>query len=368
MKNLISIADLDRPDLEGLLDLADNFTEVLNRPIPKVPALRGKTVVLAFFEDSTRTRTSFDLAARRLSADVVNFSVSQSATKKGESLRDTVETISAMGVDAIVVRHSSSGAPRQIAQWTSASVINAGDGWHQHPTQALLDAYTIRQRFGSLDGLRIAICGDINHSRVARSDIDAFTKLGAEVTLVGPRTLMPPEMSQWPVTSTADFDSVIDDLDVVYLLRIQQERLSSGLFPTIREYRDRWGLTVDRARRLSPDSLIMHPGPMNRGVEIDPEVTDDDRAVILAQVSAGVPIRMAVLFRLLGPGQFEDNDEEDKNEEDNDEQDHNRQENDQDSMAGDADSDRPTAGSDTKRQNAGRESSESAIEQLEEVG
>ena len=305
MKHLISIHDLDRADLEQLLDLADNFSSVLSRPIPKVPALRGKTVVLAFFEDSTRTRTSFDLAARRLSADVVNFSVSQSSTKKGESLRDTVETISAMGVDAIVVRHSSSGAPQQIAQWTDASVVNAGDGWHQHPTQALLDAYTIRNHHGSLDGLNIAVCGDINHSRVARSNVDAFAKLGANVTLVGPRTLMPADISGWPAQMTADLDEILPELDVVYLLRIQQERLSAGLFPSVREYRNKWGLTVDRAARVKPDALIMHPGPMNRGVEIDPEVADDTRSVVLEQVASGVPIRMAVLYQVLGPGQFD---------------------------------------------------------------
>jgi len=305
MKHLISTLDLDRQDLEGLLDLANNFAGVLKRPIPKVPALRGKTVVMAFFEDSTRTRTSFDLAARRLSADVVNFSASQSSTRKGESLRDTVETIGAMGVDAIVVRHSSSGAPQQIAQWTGASVINAGDGWHQHPTQALLDAFTITDRFGSLDGLSIAVCGDIQHSRVARSNVDAFTKLGASVTLVGPKTLMPPDTGDWPATVTTNLDDVLADLDVVYLLRIQQERLSSGLFPSVREYRSRWGLTVERSARLRSDALIMHPGPMNRGVEIDPEVADDSRSVVLDQVAAGVPVRMAVLYRVLGPGQFD---------------------------------------------------------------
>ena len=307
MKHLISTFDLDRQDLEQLLDLTRSFAGVLQRPIPKVPALRGKTVVMAFFEDSTRTRTSFDLAARRLSADVVTFSVSQSSTKKGESLRDTVETISAMGIDGIVVRHASSGAPQQIAQWTDASVINAGDGWHQHPTQALLDSYTIREYFGSLDGLSIAICGDIKHSRVARSNVDAFAKLGARVTLVGPRTLMPPDIGDWPADFTADLDSLLPELDVVYLLRIQQERLSAGLFPSVREYRNRWGLTVDRLAKVKPEALIMHPGPMNRGVEIDPEVADDPRSVVLDQVAAGVPVRMAVLYRLLGPGQF-DND------------------------------------------------------------
>ena len=305
MKHLLDIADLDRNELEGLLELASSFAEVQRRDIPKVPALRGKTVVLAFFEDSTRTRTSFDLAARRLSADVVNFSVSSSSTKKGESLRDTVETISAMGVDAIVVRHSSSGAPQQIAAWTSASVINAGDGWHQHPTQALLDCFTINQRLGGLDGRKIAICGDIQHSRVARSNIEAFTKLGAEVVLIGPRTLLPPSLEGWPVKVETDIDAVLPDLDVAYFLRIQQERLSDGLFPSVREYRALYGLTRARAARLDPGALIMHPGPMNRGVEIDPEVANDHRSVVLDQVSAGVPTRMAVLFALLGPGRFD---------------------------------------------------------------
>jgi aspartate carbamoyltransferase catalytic subunit len=305
MKHLLSIDDLTRQDLEDLLHLADQFAEVQQRSVPKVPALRGKTIVLAFFEDSTRTRTSFDLAARRLSADVVNFAAGSSSTKKGESLRDTVETISAMGVDAIVVRHASSGAPSVISQWTDASVVNAGDGWHQHPTQALLDAYTIRSRFGSLEGRRIAICGDIQHSRVARSDVAAFTTLGAEVVLVGPRTLLPPSLEGWPVTVEPDLDAVLPDLDVAYFLRIQQERLGVPLFPSVREYRSRYGLTAERLSKLKPDSLIMHPGPMNRGVEIDPEAADDPRAVVLDQVSAGVPVRMAVLFTVLGPGRFE---------------------------------------------------------------
>lgn len=306
MRHLLSIVDLSADELVELLDLAESFDEIQHRSIPKVPALRGKTVVMAFFEDSTRTRTSFDLAARRLSADVVNFSVSTSSAKKGESLRDTVETIDAMGVQAIVIRHSSSGAPRQICEWTRASVVNAGDGWHQHPTQALLDCFTIRRRLGTLEGRHIAICGDINHSRVARSDVDAFTKLGARVTLVGPRTLLPARWDDWGVDVSHDLDAVVSEVDVLYLLRIQQERLTDALFPSIREYRTRWGLTVDRARRLRPDALIMHPGPMNRGVEIDPEVADDQRAVVLDQVAAGIPVRMAVLYRLLGPGQFDD--------------------------------------------------------------
>jgi aspartate carbamoyltransferase catalytic subunit len=306
VKHLLTIADLSANDLHDLLDLADNFAETQQREIPKVPALRGKTVVMAFFEDSTRTRTSFDLAARRLSADVVTFSAGSSSVKKGESLRDTVETISAMGVDALVVRHRSSGVPRQLTDWTDAAVVNAGDGWHQHPTQALLDSYTIRQRLGTLEGKRIAICGDINHSRVARSNVEAFTKLGAEVVLIGPRTLMPPSLAGWPVKVEADLDAVLADLDVVYLLRIQSERIEHGRIPDLREYRARYGFTVDRLRRLRPDGVIMHPGPMNRGVEIDPEVADDERAVVLNQVAAGVPVRMAVLFRVVGAGRFDD--------------------------------------------------------------
>ncbi len=305
MRDLLSIEHLDAAQLTALLDLAQTFAAVQQRDVPKVPALRGKTIVLAFFEDSTRTRTSFDLAARRLSADVVNFSAAASSLTKGESLRDTVETISAMGVDAIVVRHRSSGAPHQVAQWTDAAVINAGDGWHQHPTQALLDAFTIRERLGDLEGRHIALCGDIAHSRVARSNVQAFTTLGARVTLVAPRTLLPASLDGWPVDVVGSLDDIIADLDVVYALRIQNERINEALFPTVREYRTLYGLTVERAARLRPDSLIMHPGPMNRGVEIDPEVADDPRSAILDQVSAGIPVRMAVLYSAVGPGQFE---------------------------------------------------------------
>ena len=304
MKNLLSISDLSASDLHELLDLAEDFAVVQSRDVPKVPALRGRTVVLAFFEDSTRTRTSFDLAARRLSADVVNFSAGASSLKKGESLRDTIETIDAMGIDAIVVRHGSSGVPQQVTSWTDASVVNAGDGWHQHPTQALLDSFTIRSRFGSLDGRTIALCGDIQHSRVARSNVEAFSKLGAEVVLVGPRTLLPDSLEGWPVKVEPDLDRVLPDLDVAYFLRIQHERIGGALLPSDREYRTQFGLTVERAARLSPDALIMHPGPMNRGVEIDPEVADDPRAVVLDQVKHGVPVRMAVLFSVLGPGRF----------------------------------------------------------------
>ena len=306
MKHLLSIDDLDRSQLEEVLDHADRFAEVLTRSVPKVPALRGRTVVLAFFEDSTRTRSSFDVAARRLSADVINFAAGASSLSKGESLRDTVETIHAMGIDAMVVRHRSSGAPHRIAQWIDASIVNAGDGWHQHPTEALLDSFVLRRRLGSLDGRHIAIVGDIAHSRVARSNIEAFTALGARVTLVGPATLLPPTLRPWNVGVAHDLDSVIGDLDAIYLLRIQNERLAEPLIPSNREYRDRFGLTALRARRLKPGAVICHPGPMNLGVEIDREVTaNDDRVAVLDQVAAGVPVRMAVLFNVIGHGRFD---------------------------------------------------------------
>ena len=305
MRHLLSIENLDADQMLSSLDLASNFATVQQRDVPKVPALRGKTVVLAFFEDSTRTRSSVELAARRLSADVVNFSASASSLNKGESLRDTIETISAMGVDAIVIRHRSSGTPQQVTRWTDASVINAGDGWHQHPTQALLDSFTIRERLGTLEGKHIALCGDIAHSRVARSNAQAFSTLGARVTLVAPRTLLPASLVGWPVDVAGSLDDVVGDLDVAYMLRIQNERINDALFPSVREYRTLYGLTVDRAARLRPDALVMHPGPMNRGVEIDPEVADDPRSVVLDQVTAGIPVRMAVLFSALGPGQFE---------------------------------------------------------------
>lgn len=305
MRHLVSIDDLSADDLHGLLDLAASFADVQAREVRKVPALRGKTIVLAFFEDSTRTRTSFDLAARRLSADVINFSAGSSSLKKGESLRDTIETIDAMGVDAVVVRHGSSGVPLTIQEWTDAAIVNAGDGWHQHPTQALLDSFTIAQRLGSLEGKKIALCGDILHSRVARSNVAAFSKLGADVVLVGPRTMLPNNLDGWSAKVEPDLDAVLPDLDVAYFLRIQKERMDESLIPSEREYRTRFGLTEERARCLSPDALIMHPGPMNRGIEIDPVVADDPRAVVLDQVANGIPVRMAVLYSVLGPGQFD---------------------------------------------------------------
>jgi aspartate carbamoyltransferase catalytic subunit len=312
-RHLVSITDLDREGMLGIFHLADAFREVAERPIPRVPALRGKTVATMFFEPSTRTRLSFEAAAKRLSADVMSFSASTSSLEKGESLRDTVETIDAMGVDAMVVRHKSSGVPSQVRAWTRASVVNGGDGQHEHPTQALLDCYTIREALGErspsssagpedLSGLRIAIVGDVRHSRVARSDVLAMTLLGAEVVLVGPRTLLPPSLEGWPVKATADFDGVIDSLDVVYLLRIQKERADAALVPSLDEYHRRFGLTRERAARLDPRVLVMHPGPMNRGVEIAPEAADLPTSLITRQVKNGVLIRMAVLFHLLGAG------------------------------------------------------------------
>ena len=299
--HLLSVADLGVDGIEEVLAVTDSFVEVSERAIPKVPALRGKTVVSLFYEESTRTRLSFETAARRLSADVMNFSVAHSSTAKGESLRDTVETIDAMGVDALIVRHSSAGVPWQVASWAGCSVVNGGDGWHEHPTQALLDCYTIRRVRGRLDGLRIAIVGDVKHSRVARSNVLAFSLLGAEVTLVAPPTLLPPSLDGWPVAAAShDLDDVLPKADVVYLLRLQSERQTEALLPSLREYTATFGLTRARARLLGEETLVMHPGPMNRGVEIAAEVADLPRSVVTRQVANGVAVRMAVLFLLLG--------------------------------------------------------------------
>ena len=303
MKHLLGIADLTAGDIEHLLRLTDHFVEVTRRRMPKVPALQGRTVSWLFYEDSTRTRLSFEQAAKRLSADTLSFTVSSSSVRKGESLRDTALTIEAMGVDAIVVRHRSSGAPAQVARWVSASVVNAGDGWHEHPTQALLDCYTMREQLGSLDGRRVAIVGDIAHSRVARSDVLAFTRLGAEVTLVAPTTLLPPSLEGWPVRAEVDLDHVLPRVDAVYLLRMQRERMSEALVPTLREYTARWGLTRRRVELMDDKAIVMHPGPMNRGVEIAADVADLPRAVVIDQVRNGVAVRMAVLYQLLGSGQ-----------------------------------------------------------------
>jgi aspartate carbamoyltransferase catalytic subunit len=302
-RHLLDIDDLGgREGIEQVMRLTDSFVEVSARQIPKVPALRGKTIAWLFYEDSTRTRLSFETAAKRLSADTMNFSVSSSSVKKGESLRDTAKTIEAMGIDAIVVRHASAGAPHRIAGWVDAAVVNAGDGWHQHPTQALLDCYTIRQQLGSLDGQRIAIIGDIKHSRVARSDVTAFTAMGAEVVLVAPPTLLPPNLDGWPVTVSHDLDAVLPTVDVAYLLRMQRERMTEALLPSLREYTATFGLTNQRVELLRDDALVMHPGPMNRGVEVAAEVADLPRSVILDQVRNGVAVRMAVLYLLLGAG------------------------------------------------------------------
>ena len=301
-QHLLSINDLIRPDLERILDLTDSFAEVSERAIPRVPALRGKTVAWLFYEDSTRTRLSFEAAAKQLSADTLNFTVRSSSVNKGESVRDTVQTIDAMGIDAIVVRHSCAGVPHRVGDWIDASVINAGDGRHEHPTQALLDLYTARTHLGDLDGARVAIVGDILHSRVARSDVLAFAAMGAQVTLVAPPPLLPSSLDGWPVAVTHDFDDILGEIDICYLLRMQLERQASALVPSLREFRAEYGLNSSRADRLAEGALIMHPGPMNRGVEIDGDVADRPNAVITEQVANGVAVRMAVLFLLLGSG------------------------------------------------------------------
>ena len=301
-RHLLGIDGLGRSDLEEILDLTDAFAEIGRRPIPRVPALRGRTVATLFFENSTRTRMSFETAARRLSADTVAFSASTSSLSKGESIRDTVEVVASYGADVLVVRHAMAGTAHRVAEWTDLSVVNAGDGCHEHPTQALLDCYTLRERRGSLDGMRIAIVGDVSHSRVARSDVLAFTTLGAEVVLVAPATLLPPAIEGWPVTVAYELDPLLGDLDAIYLLRLQRERITEGLIPSLREYAADFCLTAGRVARMRSDALVLHPGPTNRGVEISAEAAADHRSVILDQVVNGVSVRMAVLFLLLGSG------------------------------------------------------------------
>ncbi|MCH7788806.1 MAG: aspartate carbamoyltransferase catalytic subunit [Acidobacteria bacterium] len=302
MKHLLALGDLDRDELSDLVSLVATFEEISQRSIPKVPALRGRTVAMLFYENSTRTRLSFETAAKRLSADTMNFSVGASSVSKGESLRDTVHTIDALGADAIVVRHASAGVPKQLTRWTDVSIINAGDGWHAHPTQALLDIYSMQSRLGELEGRRVGIVGDIKHSRVARSNVAALSTLGAEVVLVAPPTLLPPAVERWPVTISHDLDAVIDSFDVVYLLRMQSERQQANVVPSLREYRHDYGLTAQRAERLRDEVLVMHPGPMNRGVEIDDGPASAANDLITAQVTNGVAARMAVLFMMLGSG------------------------------------------------------------------
>lgn len=304
--HLLSIDDLTKESAMGILSTAKELAIITEGPNKKLPTLRGKTVVNLFFEDSTRTRISFETAAKRLSADVINFSAKGSSVSKGESLKDTAQTLQAMGADAVVIRHSSSGAAKRLAdtQWIQAAVINAGDGTHEHPTQALLDAYTIKQHLkqdsADLNGVKVLIVGDILHSRVARSNVLLLTKLGATVTLVAPPTLFPVGVENWPVKISYNFDEEISKCDVVMMLRIQLERMSNSFFPTAQEYSKRYGLNSSRLARLSKDAIVMHPGPMNRGLEISAESADDLKSVIIDQVKNGVAVRMAVLYELLG--------------------------------------------------------------------
>ena len=300
-RHLLSAADLSRDDALLVLDTAEELAQLTERAtVKKLPTLRGRTVVNLFFEDSTRTRTSFELAAKRLSADVINFSAKGSSVSKGETLKDTALTLEAMGSDAVVVRHSWSGAPVNLSRFIRGSVINAGDGTHEHPTQALLDAYTMRQRLGRIEGLKVTIVGDILHSRVARSNVLLLHTLGADVTLVAPPTLLPVGVDQWPCQTSYDLDAVLPKSDVVMMLRVQRERMGAAYFPSSREYSRRYGLDVRRVQQLSDDAIVMHPGPMVRGMEIAPEVADGVRSTIVDQVANGVSVRMAVLYLLLG--------------------------------------------------------------------
>ena len=305
-KHLLSINDLSADEAMEILNTASELAKISDGPMKKLPTLRGRTVVNLFFEDSTRTRISFESAAKRLSADVINFSAKGSSVSKGESLKDTAQTLQAMGADAVVIRHGASGAAQRLADsgWISASVINAGDGTHEHPTQALLDAYTIRSKFPefnkSFKGLRVAIVGDILHSRVARSNVLLLTKLGATVTLVAPPTLIPVGVVDWNVKVSYDLDSTLKDIDVLMMLRVQSERMANSFFPSEREYSRGYGLDITRLNALNPNAIVMHPGPMNRGLEISAESADSHKSVVLAQVSNGVLVRMAVLYQLLG--------------------------------------------------------------------
>jgi aspartate carbamoyltransferase catalytic subunit len=310
MRHLLSTRDLSRDEAIRILDTAEDMADVQNREVKKLPALRGKTVVNLFFEDSTRTRISFEAAAKRLSADVINFSAKGSSVSKGESLKDTAQTLAAMGADGVVIRHSASGAPQVLAQsdWIDAGVVNAGDGTHEHPTQALLDAFTMRRRLHgtasrgkALDGVTVVIVGDILHSRVARSNLWLLRTLGAEVTFVAPATLVPVGIGSWPVDVSFDLDATLAAVrpDVLMMLRIQSERMNAAYFPTAREYARQWGLDDERLATLGPASIVMHPGPMNRGLEISAGAADSPQSTVLEQVANGVSIRMAVLYLLL---------------------------------------------------------------------
>ena len=311
MKHLLSISDLSKPEAISILDTATELARVSDGAVKKLPTLRGRTIVNLFAEDSTRTRISFEAAAKRLSADVINFSAKGSSLSKGESLKDTAMTLQAMGADAVVIRHPASGAAQRLAdsEWMSGSVVNAGDGTHEHPSQALLDAFTIRKHLGmggsDLSGLNVAIVGDILHSRVARSNVLLLSMLGAKVTLVAPPTLLPVGIQNWPATVSYDFDAVIPHVDVVMMLRVQQERMSDLFFPNAREYSRYFGLNGERMANMKSGAIVMHPGPMNRGLEITADAADSARSVIVEQVSNGVSVRMAILYLLLGGAPIE---------------------------------------------------------------
>ena len=311
MKHLLSISDLNKSEAISILDTATELARVSDGAVKKLPTLRGRTIVNLFAEDSTRTRISFEAAAKRLSADVINFSAKGSSVSKGESLKDTAMTLQAMGADAVVIRHPASGAAQRLAdsEWMSGSVVNAGDGTHEHPSQALLDAFTIRKHLGmggsDLAGLSVAIVGDILHSRVARSNVLLLSMLGAKVTLVAPPTLLPVGIQNWPATVSYDFDAVIPHVDVVMMLRVQQERMSDLFFPNAREYSRYFGLNGERMASMKSGAIVMHPGPMNRGLEISAEVADSARSVITEQVTNGVSVRMAILYVLLAGGALE---------------------------------------------------------------
>lgn len=300
-KHMLSITNLERDEIAEILDAAESFEEIGEREIKKVPALRGRTVVNLFYESSTRTRVSFEIAAKRLSADVINVSAAASSVQKGESLRDTARTLLAMGADAIVLRHPAAGAPALLARWVDAAVINAGDGAHEHPTQALLDLYTARRHLGSLEGVRVGFVGDIEHSRVARSGALGFSKMGADVVLIAPPTMLPLGVGALGCRTSFDLDAELGSLDIVYLLRLQRERhTDGGRLPSEREFVEGYGLTAERARVLREGALVMHAGPMNRGIELDWDVAESRASVIEEQVSAGVAVRMALLYTLLG--------------------------------------------------------------------
>jgi aspartate carbamoyltransferase catalytic subunit len=302
LTHLLSIEDLDRDEVNTILDTAEQLLPIAKRERNTVPTLRGRVVCNLFLEDSTRTRLSFELAAKRLSAEVLNFAAKGSSVSKGESFKDTALTLDAMGVDCVVVRSASAGAPVQLAGYLDVPILNAGDGWHQHPTQALLDVFTMRRHLGPLDGRHVAIVGDILHSRVARSEVQALRLLGAQVTLIAPPTLLPPSVDGWDVAVENELDAVLGNLDAIYMLRVQRERMHGAFFPSTREYARYWGLDVRRLAMMKPEALILHPGPMNRGVEISGPVADSGRTVVTEQVTNGIAVRMACLYLLLTAG------------------------------------------------------------------